>query len=101
MAKLIPWETPFTDTQVPSVELLISNNPDGTDILKAVVSPHGLDVYQKYLVNFGNVIAFTCMEEAFCPVRDFDPTMLEERNLSKLSLSKKSGGYRSCGCGGR
>ncbi|HEX8472800.1 MAG TPA: hypothetical protein VF666_02085 [Pyrinomonadaceae bacterium] len=82
MAKLIRWETPFTDTQVPSVGLLISTNPDGADNLKAVIAPHGLDEYPKYLVNFGNVIAFTCIEEAFCPERDFDSTMFEERNLS-------------------
>jgi hypothetical protein len=82
MAKLIRWETPFTDSQFPSVGLLISTNADGTDILKAVVAPHGLDKYPKYLVNFGNVIAFTCMEEAFCPERDFGPAMFEERNLS-------------------
>jgi hypothetical protein len=82
MAKLIRWETPFTDSRFPSVGLLIHASSDGTDILKAVVAPHGLDEYPKYLVNFGNVIAFTCMEEAFCPERDFDPTMCEDRNLS-------------------
>jgi len=82
MAKLIRWETPFTDSQSPSVGLLIYANPDGTDILKAEVAPHGSGEYPKYLVNFGNVIAFTCMEEAFCPERDFDPSMFEERDLS-------------------
>ena len=82
MAKLIRWDTPFTGSRFPSVGLLISTGADGDDTLRAVVAPHGLEGYPKYLVNFGNVIAFTCMEESFRPERDFDLTMFEERNLS-------------------
>ena len=81
MPKLIRWQTPFTDRRDSSVGLLISTNPDGTDILKAVIAPDGLDEYPKYLVNFGNVIAFICREEAFSLERDFESTMFEERNL--------------------
>ena len=47
-----------------------------------MVAPDGLETYPKYLVTFGNVIAFTCMEEAFCPPRDFDSTTFDEKNLS-------------------
>ena len=36
--------------------------PEESDILKAVMAPHGLDEYPKYPVNFGNVVALTCME---------------------------------------
>jgi hypothetical protein len=81
MAKLIRWETPFTDKQFPSVGLLIATAPDMADILKAVVAPHGLDEYPKYLVNFGEVVAFTCMEEAHAPERDFDSATFEDKNL--------------------
>src|SRR2546423_1150155 len=82
MPKLVRWETPFSARQYPSVGLLISTRSDGSDLLKAVVAPDGIDAYPKYLVTFGNVIAFTCMEEAFSPPRDFDSTMFDEKNLS-------------------
>jgi hypothetical protein len=81
MSRIVRWDTPFTDGRDPSVGLLVSTESDGTDLLKAVVAPHGLDEYPKYLVNFGSVIAFTCMEEAWCPERDFDYTKFEEKNL--------------------
>jgi hypothetical protein len=72
MAKLIRWDTPFTETQFPSVGLLLAaGRPDWADIVKAVVAPHGIDRYPKYLVNFGQAIAFTCMEEAHAPQMDF------------------------------
>ena len=51
-------------------------------MLKVIVAPFGLDAYPKYLVNFEHVIGFTCMEEAFSPKRDFDLSMLEEKDLS-------------------
>lgn len=71
MAKLIRWETPFSDAQGPSVGLMITSDGVETDILKAVVAPKGIDAYPKYVVNFGQVIAFTCFEEAHAPERDF------------------------------
>ena len=79
MAKLVRWDTPFTDKPYPSVVLMIS---PWTDLVKAIVAPLGVDAYPKYLVNFGNVIALTCMEEAFSPPRDFGPSLFEESNLS-------------------
>ncbi len=81
MAKLIRWQTPFTEAEFPSVGLLITPKNDGTDILRAVVAPGGLDAYPKYLVTFGEVVAFTSFEEAQCPKRDFDSAEIEERNL--------------------
>ena len=71
MSKLIRWETPFTDEQRPSVGLIITTKEEETDILQAIVAPKGIDVYPKYLVTFGEVIAFTCFEEAHAPERDF------------------------------
>ena len=82
MAKIIRWDTPFTDRLFPSVRLLIMTEREGADILKAVVAPEGTDHYPKYLVDFGEFIAYMCMEEAWCPERNFDSTMLEENNLS-------------------
>ena len=61
---------------------MISVQPGGADLLQAIVAPFGIDRYPKYLIDFGNVIAFTCMEEAFSPQRDFDLSMFEEKNLS-------------------
>lgn len=81
MAKLVRWETPFTDLERPSVGLLITTASGGTDILKAVVAPTGIDTYPKYLVNFGKVIAFTCFEEAHAPERDYGFATIEEENL--------------------
>ncbi|HYR74348.1 MAG TPA: hypothetical protein VEM96_00775 [Pyrinomonadaceae bacterium] len=82
MSKLIRWETPFTDKRYPSVGLLVSPRPNRTDSLTAVVAPDGLDTYPKYLVNFGDVIAFTCMEEAFHPELHPDAKVFDEPGLS-------------------
>lgn len=49
--------------------------------MKAIVAPQGFDKYPKYLANFGEVIAFTCMEEAHAPERDFVFATVEEGNL--------------------
>jgi hypothetical protein len=81
MSRIVRWDTPFTDARVPSVGLLVSLESDKTDLLRAVVAPDGLDEYPKYLVTFGRVIAFTCMEDAWSPERDFDYTKFEEKNL--------------------
>ena len=80
MSKLVRWETPFTEAQFPSVGLLITTKPDGADIVKAVVAPHGIDRYPKYLVNFGEALAFTCMEEANAPRMDYVSAELEDEN---------------------
>jgi hypothetical protein len=75
MSKLIRWETPFTDIQRPSVGLIIaSDHEDSGDSLKAIVAPHGTVRYPKYLVDFGDVVAFTCMEESHSPRNDFEVT---------------------------
>jgi len=82
MAKLVRWETPFAETRRPSVGVVVEARSDGADILKLVVAPYGLNGYPKYLINFGSVIGFTCMEEAFSPPRDYDLSMFEENQLS-------------------
>jgi len=81
MSKLVRWETPFTEIQFPSVGLIITTKADDADILKAVVAPKGIDTYPKYLVTFGEVVAFTCFEEAHAPERDFVSASIEEENL--------------------
>jgi hypothetical protein len=81
MSKLIRWDTPFTETQFPSVGLIITTEADEADILKAIVAPKGIDTYPKYLVTFGKVIAFTCFEEAHAPERDFASATIEDDKL--------------------
>jgi hypothetical protein len=81
MTKLIRWDTPFSEKQRPSVGLLISIEADSEDILKAIVAPSGIDNYPKYLVDFGRVVAFTCMEEAHSPRNDFEIAENEDENL--------------------
>jgi hypothetical protein len=81
MAKFIRWETPFTDREFPSVGLLVSQANEDHDDLLAVVAPDGIDRYPKYVVNFGSVLAFTCMEELGCPERDFGELTIEDPKL--------------------
>jgi hypothetical protein len=81
MAKIIRWETPFTEILNPSVGLTIQTLKDGTDILTAIVAPHGVGLYPKFLVQFGEVVAFTCFEEAHAPQRDFNSAIFEESNI--------------------
>ncbi len=81
MSKLVRWETPFTDTQFPSVALTVTSTVNQWDNVKAIVMPQGTDKYPKYLVSFGEVIAFTCFEEAHAPERDFASATVEEENL--------------------
>ncbi|MGC2235512.1 MAG: hypothetical protein WA584_05100 [Pyrinomonadaceae bacterium] len=81
MSKIVRWETPFTDTQFPSVALIVTSTANQWNNVRAVIMPQGIYKYPKYLVNFGEVIAFTCFEEADAPERDFTSAMLEEKNL--------------------
>lgn len=78
MSKLVRWETPFTDTQFPSVALIVTSEFNQWNNVKAIVMPQGTDKYPKYLVSFGEVIAFTCFEEAHAPERDFASATVEE-----------------------
>jgi hypothetical protein len=81
MSKLVRWETPFTNTKFPSVALIVTSASDKWNDVKALVMPLGTDKYPKYLVSFGEVIAFTCFEEAHAPERDFSSATMEEREL--------------------
>lgn len=81
MSKLVRWNTPFTESISPSVGLLVSNESDEGDVLKAIVAPNGTDRYPKYLVDFGRVVAFSCMEEAHSPGNNFEVAESEDENL--------------------
>lgn len=81
MSKLIRWETPFTEGAFPSIGLVVSLNDDAADLLKAVVAPFGIEKYPKYIVDFGEIVAFTCMEEAYAPKMDFASAEIEEDGL--------------------
>ncbi len=84
MPSLVRWNTPFTDVRWPSVSVAVAEKlgTQGQTTLMAIIAPHGIDKYPKYIVNFGEAIAFTCMEEAFCPERDFYTATIEEPELA-------------------
>jgi hypothetical protein len=81
MSKIVRWETPFTDSFYPSVILLatpfplFSNKGIGATV---IVAPDGIDKYPKYLVDFNEVLVFTCMDESCCPERDFSSATIDE-----------------------
>jgi hypothetical protein len=79
MSKLIRWETPFSKAVLPSVILLnLTDVYKSTDLLTLIVAPDGIDKYPKYLAKFENIIAFTCMEEAYSPEREYSKVEAEE-----------------------
>jgi hypothetical protein len=78
MSKIIRWNTPFTDEQYPAVEFLTTIELGKHNALRVLVAPSGVDKYPKYLINFGEVIAFTCMEEAHAPQLIFDSELEPE-----------------------
>lgn len=90
MSKIVRWETPFTDAFYPSVVLLtrgFSNSTGKGGDVQAIVAPDGIDKYPKYLIDFGEVLVFTSMDEGCCPERDFgsavfDETITEEKFVS-------------------
>ena len=80
MSKIVRWETPFTDAFYPSVVVVAipftSGKPSN---LKVIISPGSIELpYPMYLVDFGEVLAFTCMEESCCPERDFSSSTFDE-----------------------
>ncbi|MBS1793140.1 MAG: hypothetical protein JSS81_04765 [Acidobacteria bacterium] len=83
MSKLVPWETPFTESRYPSAIVITSSTQQmGAPLpLLAIVAPAGVDKYPKYLVDFGRVVAFTCMEEAYSPRNEFEVAEDENTNL--------------------
>jgi hypothetical protein len=80
MSKIIRWETPFTDFFYPSVILMAVPLPltsKELNNLKVVVN-YSNEEYPKYLVDFGEVLAFTFMDEACCPERDISSATIDE-----------------------
>ena len=81
MSRIVRWETPFTDAFYPSVVLLATPFPlmsqKGIGV-KVIVAPDGIDKYPKYLVDFGEVLAFTCLDEGCCPERNFNSATFDE-----------------------
>jgi len=79
MSKIIRWETPFTDFFYPAVVLIgIPIKPTAGIINNLKVVIWDREEYPKYLVDFGDVIAFTYMDESCCPQRDFSSATFEE-----------------------
>lgn len=63
--RLVRWNTPFGNASFPSILV----NYDGRTAT-VVVAPDGIDRYPKYLVEFGEVIALSCMDEACRPMTE-------------------------------
>ena len=90
MSRIIRWETPFTDAFYPSVVLLaipfplLSKKGVGA---KVMVAPDGIDKYPKYLVDFGDVLVLTSMDEGCCPERDFGFAIFDEKITSDKFVS--------------
>ena len=78
MSKIIRWNTPFTDVQYPAVEFLTTIEQGKHNALQVLVAPSGGDKYPKYLINFGEVIAITCMEESHAHQLIFDSDLEPE-----------------------
>ncbi len=79
--RFVRWETPFTDKRWPSATVMTGPNHPNYD-LEVVVAPFGIDSYPKYIVNFGDVVAFSCMEEMHFPERDFGEAECDEEGLA-------------------
>jgi hypothetical protein len=88
MSKIIRWETPFTDAFYPSVILFAIPLPPKLGIVnnvKLIVNPSKGE-YPKYLVDFGEVLAFTCMDESCCPERDISSAKIDETIKNDKSI---------------
>lgn len=81
-ARFIRWETPFTDKRWPSAVILVQPVATGPYPVSALVAPFGVDNYPKYLVHFGEAVAFTCMEEMHFPERDTAEAECKEEGLA-------------------
>ncbi|MFN0279713.1 MAG: hypothetical protein ACKVRN_14115 [Pyrinomonadaceae bacterium] len=80
MSEFVRWETPFTETEYPSVVVMTTRGEKGEYLVEAVVAPTGINKYPKYLVEFGEVVGFSSMEEMHFPDHDFrDAKITEER----------------------
>ena len=69
-ARLVRWDTPFADILLPSASIIVSRGSDGNSDLVTAVVAADQKAYPKFLVHFGEVLAFTCMEEMLCPERE-------------------------------
>jgi len=78
--KLIPWDTPFSDAERPSVSIMVNWDEICGETVDAIVSPRGLDQDPKYIVHFGKVQAVCSMEEAHTP-RDFSRVAWSDDDL--------------------
>ena len=81
MSKLIRWETPFSDSLFPSVVTLVNCDSQREFMypVEAIVSPRGLEQYPKYRVQFGQVVAFSAMEEMHFPDIYFNNVEFENK----------------------
>ncbi len=67
------WNTPFKDTEYPSVGMFINMHENEVDEVFAIVAPDGIDRYPKYLISYGrNSVEVKYYEEAFSPERGYE-----------------------------
>jgi hypothetical protein len=80
VSRLAVWETPVTYAFYPSVTLIVHPfNLQSRKQVRArvIVAPDGIDKYPKYLIDFGESIVATHMDESCCPKKDFANVVLE------------------------
>lgn len=88
MSKLIRWETPFSDLIDPSAIALV--NRDQNDIYAypmEVIICNDLDAYPKFRVQFGQVIAFSAMEEMHNPMSYFKDVERDDNETCAYTFS--------------
>ncbi len=69
---LASWPTPFSESNLPSVGLIVDSHGDRTATV--VVAPQGIDQYPKYLVQFEAVFSCSVEEEVPCgPILQLSP----------------------------
>ena len=81
MSEFVRGETPFTEIEWPSVVVITNRGSNGEYLLEVVVAPTGINQYPKYLVEFGDVVGFSAMEEMHFPDHDFKDAKTTEEKL--------------------
>lgn len=82
MSKIVPWKTPFSGIQFPSIGMYVEHGELAGDLITAIVAPYGIDSYPKYLVSFGAVYEIKLYEEGCSPERGYETLLGEVKGNS-------------------
>jgi len=84
MNRLIPWGLPFITDVFPSVGMYVEHGDEEADLVCAIIAPDGIDKYPKYIVQFGEVLEFSCYEEGCSPVKEYDSLLGDMKGVNPL-----------------